>query len=247
VIDERFSQRRAEVRAGRRRARLRRTLLVSLLVTLAGVFVGLEQGGHIRLETITVEGLDRLEQDAILMLADIAPDASTLRVRARRIERDITALPLVRSAEVERVGVRAVRIVVEERRPVLIAQHLQTSVLLDRDGIVVAEGSVQGLPVVRLTTRPPEVGETFATHAALSNAYRAWVGLSGPLRARVVEVRAPDRDRLEFELDSGLRILFGRAERIEEKVRAIGAVLADIQDADIRRIDVRVPTFVTVD
>jgi cell division septal protein FtsQ len=247
VIDERFSHRRAQVRAGRRRARLRRTLIVGLLLTMMGVLAWSEQSGRIGLERITVEGLHRLEEDAVLALADIPPDASTLRVRARRIEREITALPLVRSAVVERTGMRAVRIVVDERRPVLVAQHRLTSVLLDRDGVIVDVGSVEGLPVVRLATRPPEVGETFAAHASLSNAYRAWMGLSGPLRTRVVEVRAPDRDRLEFVLDSGLRILFGRAERIEEKVRAIGAVLADIQDADISRIDVRVPSVVTVD
>jgi hypothetical protein len=99
---------------------------------------------------------------------------------------------------------------------------------------------------VRVRTAPPEVGELVVAHAALANAHRAWLGLSGPMRSQVETVQALDVDGLSFVLRSGVTVLFGRADRIEEKVRAVGAVLDDVGGASISVVDVRVPGFPVV-
>jgi cell division protein FtsQ len=245
-MDERIAGRRAGVRRERRAARLRRTLL-GVVTLVAGVaLVWFEQSEHAAVREIDVVGLERLDADDIRVAADIDEGRSVLRLRRGSVEARVRALPAVRDVTVRRAALDRVVIEVTERKPVLALEHWRTARLLDRDGVVIEDGTLAGLPVVRLATPPPPVGATFASHAALSNAYRAWAGLSGPLRAQVVLLNAPDEVGLELELSSGVTIRFGRAERIEEKVRAIGAVLDDIAGSEVTVIDVRVPSVPVV-
>jgi cell division protein FtsQ len=245
-MDERIADRRAGVRRERRVARLRRTLVAVLLTGLAVGLGWLEQSELAQVRAIEVVGVERLEVESVLDAAGIPAGRSILRLRADPAAARVRALPGVREATVRRAGLDRIVIEVIERQPVLAVVHLRTVRLLDRDGVVIEEGSMDGLPVVQLATAPPPVGETFASHAALSNAYRAWAGLSGPLRSQVVRLRAPDEVGLVLELTSGVVIRFGRAERIEEKVRAIGAVLDDIAGSEVTVIDVRVPSVPVV-
>jgi hypothetical protein len=62
----------------------------------------------------------------------------------------------------------------------------------------------------------------------------------------VTEVRAPDADGLELVLSDAPLVRFGRAELIDEKVRALGAILDDVTGSDVILVDVRVPGFPVV-
>jgi cell division protein FtsQ len=158
------------------------------------------------------------------------------------VEERVEELPLVRSADARRLDPLTVLIEVVEREPVLTVQGRGEHVLVDRDGIVLAEGRVDELPVVRLREAPPAPGEQVEEHPALANAHRAWRSLSGPLRADVVRYDARDPDDLTLRLRSGVDVRFGRAERVDEKVRALGAVLEDLGDTPVAAIDVRAPS-----
>ena len=245
-MDERISARRAGVRAARRRARLRRTLVALLGVAVLTGAVVVERSELMAVARIDVVGLERLERSEVLAAAGISLGDPVLRIRARRAAEAVTALPLVRAARVERSGPTRVRVAVEERRPVLVVAGRGREVLLDRDGVAVAAGREEGLPVVELATAPPDVGRGTIDDAALANAHRAWVGLSGPLRGRVVRFLAPSPEGLDLVLDSGVRVRFGRAEQLAEKVRALGVVLADTAGSGVTVIDVRVPAVPTV-
>lgn len=246
AMDERISARRAGVRAARRRARLRRTLLVLLgAATIVGAVVA-ERSALLAVARIDVVGLERLARADVVAAAGVDLGDPILRIGAGRAGQAVTALPLVRRAEVDRTGPTTVRIAVEERRPVLVVTGRGRAVLLDRDGIAVAAGDEDGLPVVELAAPPPDVGRGAVDDAALANAHRAWIGLSGPLRGRVVRLVAPSPDGLDLVLDSGVRVRFGRAEDLAEKVRALGAVLADTAGSGVTVIDVRVPAVPTV-
>jgi len=246
MVDERIARRRAEVRSARRRARLRRTLLVLLLVALLGAAVWFERSEHAAVREIQVRGTVRLEPSDVIAASGIVPGRSALRLVPSRIVRDVESLTLVRSARLERVGLGRITIVLEERSPVYNVTYRSTSALVDRDGIVIDSGSDERLPVVRLATAPPAPGGLVVAHAALANAHRAWTGLSGPLRSRVVEMVARDVDGLEIVLRDGPVVRFGRAEQLEEKVRAMGAILDDAAGSGITLLDVRVPGFPVV-
>lgn len=245
-MDERFADRRASVRRGRRRSRLRRTLFVLLMVCILGALAWFEQSDRAAVRHIDVVGLERLDAATVLEVAAITPGRSILRLRAAPVEARVLAMPAVRAVEVRRTALDRIIVEVTERQPVLVVEHWRTVRLMDRDGVILGDGRIEGLPVIRLATVPPPVGDTFAAHAALANAHRAWSGLSGPLRAQVVLLAAPDEVGLELVLVSGVTVRIGRAERMEEKVRVIGAVLVDIAGSEVTVIDVRVPSVPVV-
>lgn len=246
MVDDRIASRRAAVRAEHRWARLRRTLLVLVLVLVATGAVWLERSEHATVLAVEVVGLVRLDVETVVAASGVTVGDGALRLRPARIARDVSALTLVRSADVGRVRLRRVVITVEERAPVYVAIHRAASVLVDRDGVVLDRGSDPRLPIIRLATPPPAPGGLVASHAALANAHRVWTGLSGPLRSRVVAMDAPDENGLELVLLDAPVVRFGRAELLEEKVRAMGAILNDVAGSEVTVIDVRVPAFPVV-
>lgn len=242
MIDTRIAERRAAVRDQDRRRRLRRSVAVGVAAALITAFVLVERSDLVGLEEVEVVGTTRLDPDEVREAADLALGTSTLRLRLGRVESRVEALPLVRTAHAHRVDPLTVRIEVVEREPALVAVGDQGAMLLDRDGLVLVAGDLEGLPRVEIPGPVPEPGTGSAEHPALANAVRAWRGLTGPLRARVTRYEARGPDELSLHLDSEVEVRFGRAERIDEKVRALGAVLGDVGDTAVEVIDVRAPS-----
>lgn len=241
MIDERIAERRATVREERRLARLRRTRWVVGLLVLLAVLAVLERSPLVGLDRVEVAGTDRLDPDEVRAAADLELGTSTLRLGLREATARVEALPLVRQARIQRTDPLGVRIEVAEREPALVATGRGRQRLVDRDGVVIADGTMPGLPEVALRGAPPDVGGEVADVPALANAHRAWRGLSGDLRIAVVRYDARGPDDLWLELASGIDVRFGRAERVDEKVRALGAILGDVGDEPVSEIDVRAP------
>ena len=241
VIDDRIAERRADIRESRRRSRLRRTLWIVAAVTVAVALVLVERSALVGLEEVRVAGVDLLEAGEVRQAAGLELGTSTLRLglagAAERVER----LPLVRDAEARRLDPLTVLIEVIEREPVLEVSGDGESRLVDRDGVVILEGGDDALAQVRLPDAPPAVGEPVREDATLANAHRVWRELSGPLRALVERFDADGPDELSLHLSTGVEVRFGRAERVDEKVRALGAVLEDVGDTPVEVIDVRAP------
>lgn len=247
MIDDRIAERRASVRDDRRRGRLRRTRWSVLLVLVVVGLVVLERSALVGLEEVEVTGVERLTADEVRAAADLELGTSTLRLRLGEASDRVAALPLVLVATARRVDPLTVLIEVEERQPVLVAIGEERAVYLDREGIVIdqlAAGEVplSPLPVITLPTAPPAPGIAAEDDPTLDNAVRAWRGLSGSLRADVVTYRAAGPDELTLVLSDGIEVRFGRAERMDEKVRALGAVLDDLGGTPIVTIDVRAPS-----
>lgn len=247
MIDERIAERRAAVRDDRRRGRLRRTLWVLVLLALVGGLVAIERSALVGLEEVTVGGVERLDPDEVRAAADLELGTSTLRLGLREATARVEALPLVQRAEGRRTDPLTVHFEVVERRPALLVRGEEVARFLDREGVVIDEVSAaqreaHAGPEIVLGTTPPPVGGRVGDAPALANAHATWRGLSGPLRAQVVRYRAAGPSELTLELRTGIDVRFGRAERVDEKVRALGAILEDIDDTPIATIDVRAPT-----
>jgi cell division protein FtsQ len=246
VIDERIAERRAAVRDDQRRGRLRRSRRVVLLVLVLAGLVALERSPLVGLEEVEVVGTERLTPSQVSDAAELQLGTPTLRLGLQAVTERVEALPLVRRATARRTDPLSVRIEVTERDPALVVSGADALRYLDREGVVIDdlapdEQPPPSLPLVALSDPPPAVGELVAADPALANAYAVWSALTGPLRAEVAVYRAAGPNELTLELVSGIEVRFGRAERTDEKVRALGAVLDDIGDTPVLSIDVRAP------
>ncbi len=247
MVDERIAARRAEVRDQRRRRRLRRTILVATLLVLAVVAVLVERSSLVALEEVQVSGTQRLEPGAVRRAADLPLGTSTLRLPLDAARERVEALPLVRSADVSRLDPLTVMIAVTEREPIAVVRRGDAAVLVDRDGVVVARGREPGLPVIRLATGSlPSPGATLEEAPAAANAHAALSELPGPVRSLVATYVARADDELDLRLATGTIVRFGRAERVAEKARALGAVIEDLDGREVSAIDVRAPSHPVV-
>lgn len=241
MIDGRIAERRREVRQERQRRRRRRTLLVLLTLAIVAALIVIERSTLVALDEVRVVGAERLTEEEVRASAGLELGTSTLRLRLGEAEERVAALPLVAAVEAQRRDPLTVEIAIQERVPALAVVGGGTAVLVDREGMVMVEEELSGLPVVELSGTPPTPGERVAAHPALANAHAAWRGLSGPLRAQVVRYVADAEDQLTLQLERGIEVRFGRAERVDEKVRALGRILEDVGATPIHAIDVRAP------
>jgi cell division protein FtsQ len=240
-IDDRIAERRRGVRRDRQRGRRRRTLTVLGVVALLVALVAIERSALVGLESVEVAGVDRLTEEEVLEAADLELGTSTLRLRLGRVEDRVEALPLTLAAEARRIDPLRVRITVTERVPVLVARADGEDALVDRSGQVIAVGAVDGLPTITVAGELPAPGERGPAGGPVDVAVTAWRGLSGPLRAEVIRYDPGSGEDLDLQLRSGVTVRFGRPERIDEKVRALGAVLEDVGETDVSAIDVSAP------
>lgn len=244
-MDDRIAERRADVRDAARRRRLRRTVVTLVLIALAATLVAVERSALVGLEGVEVAGTERLSPVEVRDAADLALGTSTMRLRLGAAAARVEALPLVRDATARRVDPLTVRIEVTERQPLVHAVVGDDAVHVDRDGIVidVVAADDPPLPVIELEGELPTVGSAVASRPALANAHAVWLELSGPLRAATAAVQAHGPQDTSLLLERGIEVRIGRAERMDEKVRAIGAVLEDIGEApEVAAIDVRAPS-----
>ena len=67
--------------------------------------------------------------------------------------------------------------------------------------------------------------------------------LADLMKLSLVEVyEADEPDQLRLKLRTGTVVVFGRADQVDEKARALGAVLEDLGDTAVAEIDVRAPS-----
>lgn len=244
MVDQRIRERRDQVRAQRRQHRLRRTMILTALLALAVVAVLVERSSLVALDEVRVQGTNRLTPDEVRDAAGLELGTSTLRLRLGEADARVEALPLVESAELRRVDPLTVEITVTEREPAMTVAAGSRAVLVDEEGVVLVPGRDDGLLLIELpgTTPLPPFGERAATDSALGNAVAFHQQLSGPLRSEIVAYRATGPEGLEARLASGIRVVLGRAVRVDEKARALGAVLEDLEGQQVTAIDVRAPS-----
>lgn len=248
AVDERIAERRREVREDRRRRRLRRTLTVATILAVVAIGYAIERSSLVALSEIEVLGTSELEPEAVLAAADLPLGTSTLRLDLGSAEARIAELPRVRTVEASRVDPLTVRITVEERTPALVAVAGADRMLIDAEGVVIASGRVEGLPslVLPAGTHLPRPGATVAAEPLLAAAFAVHRQLPADLVRRVprIDAHAPDDVdvRVKVGPERGITVRFGAATRLDEKTRALTAVLADVQEAAVSSIDVRAPS-----
>jgi cell division protein FtsQ len=239
-MDERIAQRRARVRRQQRKIRLRRTIvLVSILVFGVAAWA-VERSSLVALANVIVEGNVDLTDQEVLAVADLELGTSTLRLDLDGATQRVTDLPAVAEATITRVDAVTVRIEISERIAELRLQTPTRSWLVDEHGVVFAAGEGPATMPVVLLDHEVVLGAD-AVETGLADAVAVHAGLSGPLRARVTAYRV-EGDDVTLLLEDNLVARLGDATQLDEKVRAVGALLAEIEGTDATQIDVRVPS-----
>ena len=122
---------------------LRRCLRVGVgLFSVALVITGsfflvqlLMASDQFRIDTIRVEGNQRLCEQTLIALSDVRPGMSTFRLDVDLIGRKIAENPWIKEARIKRIFPRQVRIMVVEREPIAIV-NLGYLYYLDADAVV---------------------------------------------------------------------------------------------------------------
>jgi cell division protein FtsQ len=237
-VDTKIAERRAEVRRERMLGRRRRVKVAIVVFVVAAVLIAIERSPLLAVSSVEVAGTERIPE--VVEAADLPVGTSTLRLRVRQAQDRVEGLAFVRDATVRRVDPLTVRIEVDERLPVLAVSNGERSVLVDEDGIVVDDAPPGQLPLVRTPGDPlPSPGEEIERRTAAANAFAVHAGLPGPMRSVVQRYEATGPDDVELLLDQGVTVQFGRAERVAEKARVLGALLRDVGPDDV--VDVRAP------
>lgn len=248
AMDDRIAERRAAVRAADRRRRLRRTVTVLAAAILAFGALLIDRSDLVGLAEILVEGESRHSAAAIRRASGLTLGTSTARLDLAAAEDAVETLPFVREADAVRVDPLTVSIRVTEREPLFRTFGGGAPRVVDADGVILGVPcdtcGDDALLQVRIDVPADAIGARAEdVHPPLAGAIVAWFGLPGPIRAEVVAIEAPsDLQELRLVLDGGTEVLIGRAtERLDEKGRALGAVLEQLDGRAVRVIDVRAP------
>lgn len=232
AMDARLKARRDGVARARLRRRRRVTASVAVLVLLAMAATGVALSPLADITEVRVTGVDGERQRQAREAADVHLGENVLAADLPTAGSRVEELPWVRSAVVRRRPPTTIEIAVVVRTPVARVQTSEGTWLVDGEGVVVAEGTDEGLPVVQAPEAVlPAVGST-VRDAAVRNALRMRARLPDALRSRVARYEAPSPRGLHLQLDSGVTVRVGRAERVGEKARAIALLLEQMRDAE---------------
>lgn len=256
AMDARIRARRREVAAEGARRRRRVTLSVVVAMTLAAGAYGLTYTPLFAVAEVTVSGVTAERAEAVELAAAVRIGERMLSVDLERVRSDVEALAWVRTADIARVQPSTVSITVVDREPVVVVRSAGEAWLLDREGVVVAGGSADGLPVVDAPASVLPGPGVRTSDAAVRNALAVHAGLVEEVRAAVTRYDAPSERGLRAHLagldgtgEEGVWVRFGLAERVEAKSRVVLLLLEQAgEQADragvargIAEIDVRAP------
>ena len=137
--DERERRRAERVR----RARLRAALVALVVVALVAGAVAIYRSQVFDVRTVEVLGATHSTPEDVIARAAVPPDATLLRFSADAIKQRVLADPWVKDATITRRFPHTLRIRLEERAALGVVDTGVGLFVVDRDGFVLAEQSVE--------------------------------------------------------------------------------------------------------
>lgn len=215
-----------------------KVLFVTLLVlcALAAVTWVLLGSRLLVVRHVEVTGTDLAPRERIVDAAGISLGTPMARLATGEIGERVERLREVESAEVERRWPGTVRIVVRERAPVAVFERDGRYHRIDRYGVVVADGESRpsGLPVLTVASPGPSDQTTLAALAVLAD-------LPERVTRRLREVAATGPESITLQMASGQTVVWGAAERAEEKIRLLEALWRTAAGRAVGTADVSSP------
>ncbi len=165
-------------------------------------------------------GLDRSVDHQVSETARSALGRPLARIDLREMVGRVEAIAGVASARVSRSWPSTLRIMVVQRQAVAVVERSGSSWLVDEHGTTFQQvsGQPRSLPRLEVTDPDPSDPVTRATLAAVRS-------LPVSLRARVRSVSASTPESVRMALRDGRSVVWGGADRGDEKARVLQALL----------------------
>lgn len=221
----------------RRRTRVILGIVVTLAV-LAPLGLWLRNSSPVRVEHVTVTGIEGRQGDAIRgALTEAALDMSVLDVRRDALQTAVEPYPIVRSLRTRTDFPHGLTITVNAYEPVAALQSGGQLTAVAADGTILRGSATKDLTIVGLPSIP--AGARVGDRPTLRE-IRLIAAAPPALRARVSRVyRGPHG--LAATLRNGPKLYFGGTARYPAKWAAAAAVLAHRTSKGASYLDLRVP------
>lgn len=240
AVDPRIAARRDGV-AQARRARLRRRLVALAVVVALVVAAGaVTRSALLDVDEVLVSGTQQADAADIAAASGIAPGTPLVGLDLDQALARVRAEPWVLDATIDRTWSGTVSLAIVERRPVATINAGEGGWLLV-DGerrIVAASTDAPALPIVD-GVGVAAVGDVLAPEAQA--ALDVAGALTPSLRTRVAVVNGADPDEVQLTLQPSGTVRFGPATRIDERIRSLQTVFAEVDLVCLQTIDLRVP------
>lgn len=235
-MDARIRARRQEVfhERARRRGRVAGSIVVLVLLVVAGVLVA--RSPLFSIADVRIAGVVGAQRDMVEHAAGLRLGDNLLSVDLGAAGDRVQALPWVRVAEARRLPPSGVELRVVLREPEVVVRLPDARWLVDREGVVVAGGTREGL--IELTAPNsvvPGVGAQ-VRDAALRNALSVHTQIPDALRALVVRYEARSGRDLRLHLHEGIVVRFGVADDVAAKARSVMLLIDQARAQAARRV-----------
>jgi cell division protein FtsQ len=242
AIDPRIRARRVAVRRQEGRRRLRFLLGAAGLVALAVAAWGLTRTPLLDLDHVRYEGVVEADAAEIAAAAGLETGTPMFDLDLGGVEREVTALAWVASAEARRDWPGTVRVVVEPRVAVaVIGTETGPAFLADDDGVLIRTASPDsGLPRVDVVPTAGLGGAQLdalpgiQVAKAMPDDLRPWVD------AITIDGGSGEPVHLGLDLIGSADALLGSEDFIGDKLAAVRAVLQRVELTCLDLIDVAV-------
>jgi cell division protein FtsQ len=225
-------------------ARFRRSPAGALALTVVAIGLGgwgIANSPLFHTKRIRVDGVRHLSTAEVVDAAGIGPRANLVRLSMDAVAAEVERLPWVADAAADRDLPSTLRIRVIERTPVGWFRVPDGSVLVARDGTVLAHLGWRppGIPAVGSLPAPMGPGERLSGRPAT---FTVAASIDRPLR-RAIRLVAQGEDGIELHLRIGGTVRYGPPSRLGEKNDRLAALLrwARRNEVAIEAIDLRVP------
>lgn len=204
-------------RAGRRRQLKRLGLLAGVVALVIGIVYLVWFSPVLVANQVQVRGATLLTPDDVIAQAEVPMGVPLARIDTKAIAARVDELEPVASASVHRAWPDGVRIDVTERVRVYQREDAGTYQWVDAEGTI-----------FHSTT---ERADGFVVHTAttderlLADVAIVVQVLPDQLKARVLEIVASSPDQIVLMLDQGQQVIWGSAERSDDKARVAVSIL----------------------
>ena len=183
-------------------------------------------------EDLKIVGTHRLKAEKVMQMANVHVGESLISVDPKSISKNLTRIPQIKSARVERGWPHSVLITVTERSPVAVVKSGDGFNLIDDEGMLA--GKIDHQPKkMRLISAKPNT-------AAMKSAVQ--IALAIPAKWKVARISAANSNSVIVELTRGQSIAFGSGDQAKLKIKVVGSLLIN----KYRHINVSSPLNPTV-